>query len=198
MRWGLQQKMQGVDGLWSELALDQFVSAFADPRFDRMIRHWLALRKRDAIPCRGAIDPTKFQDSLDMVWLMERHADGHYRYRLAGQTISEMHGGIRRGSDTACLFGPESLEMFRPRWEAVLDKGRIVRAEGVVFLAEGQQISRVERLMLPLRNDDGDVSVILGATSYDKPKGSSLTATEFPPTNIQCCPLADLPLDASP
>ena len=186
--------MQGVDGLWSELELHQFVSAFANPRFNQMVHHWLALRQADAVPHRAAVDPTKFQESLDMVWLMERHADGRYRYRLAGQTISDMHGGIRRGSDTASLFSPESLEMFRPRWEAVLDQGQLVRAEGVVFLAEGQEISRVERLMLPLRADNGGVSVILGATSYEKPRGSSLTATDFPPTNIQYCSMDGVPL----
>lgn len=186
--------MQGDDGLWNELNLHQFIAAFADPRFEQMVRHWLALRQKDAVPDRSSVDPTKFQDSLNMVWLTERHADGHYRYRLAGQSIAEMHGGVGRGSDTASLFSPESLDMFRPRWEAVLDRNQLVRAEGVVLLADGQQSSRVERLMLPLRSDDGDVSVILGATSYERPRGGGLTATVFPPTDIQCCPLEGIPL----
>lgn len=194
--------MQGVGqdagGVWSELALGQFLSRFADPRFKAMIGHWLALRQDDAIPRRGAVDPVQFKDSLDMVWLMERHADGHYRYRLAGETITAIHGGIRRGSDTASLFSPPALDMFRPRWEAVLDGGQLVRAEGVVVLAGGDQVSRVERLMLPLRSDDGDVSVILGATSYEMPRAPGLTTTDFPPTNIQCCSLKGIPLGACP
>lgn len=188
--------MLGAEGLWNELGLHRFISEFADLRFKQMLRYWLALRQEDAIPCRCAVDPVKFQDSLNMVWLMERHEDGHYRYRLAGQTIAEMHGGIRRGTDTASLFSPRALNMFRPRWEAVLDRDQLVRAEGVVLLADGQQVSRVERLMMPLRSDDGGVSVILGATSYEKPQGSGLTATEFPPTNIQYCSLEGIPLDA--
>ncbi len=190
--------MQGDDGLWRKLGLQEFISQFADPRFKKMIWHWLALREVDAVPLRGAVDPVKFQDSLAMVWLLERHEDGHYRYRLAGQTISEMHGGIRRGSDTASLFSPQSLDMFRPRWEAVLDGDQLVRAEGVVALADGERFSRVERLMLPLRSDDGTVSVILGATSYEKSPGATLTATAFPPTNIQHCPLKDIPLGSCP
>lgn len=179
--------MHGDKGVWSELELHRFLAKFADPRFERMIRHWLALHEEGGIPRRGAVDPTKFRDILDMVWLMERHADGHYRYRLAGQAICDIHGGIRRGTDTASLFSRQAVDMFRPRWEAVLDKGQIVRAEGIVMLAGGAQVSRVERAMLPLRSDDGEVSVILGATLYERPKAPGVTTTAFPPTNVQCC-----------
>jgi hypothetical protein len=159
-----------------------------------MIRYWLALRQKNEIPRRGEVDPSNFHDSLDMVWLMERHEDGHYRYRLAGQAIAEIHGGIQRGTDTASLFSREAIDMFRPRWEAVLDRGHLVRAEGSVLLSDGDQVSRVERLMLPLRSDDGCVSVILGATSYERPRGPGLISTDFPPTRIQYCPLGDIPL----
>ena len=163
-----------------------------------MIRHWLALRQKEMIPSRCAVDPAKFQDSLDMVWLMERDEDGHYRYRLAGQAIAEMHGGIRRGTDTASLFSPRALDMFQPRWEAVLDRNQLVRADGVVLLADGQQVSRVERLMLPLRSDNGAVSVILGATSYEKAGCGEQTVAAFPPTNIQYCCLEGIPPGACP
>jgi hypothetical protein len=190
--------MHGQGGFWSELELHDFLSKFADLRFEQIIRHWLALRQEAAIPHRGAVDPIRFQDSLDMVWLMERHDDGHYRYRLAGQAIADIHGGIRRGTDTASLFSPQAVDMFRPRWEAVLDRGQLVRAEGVVVLAGADEIARVERLMLPLRSDDGSVSVILGATSYERPRGPGLTTTDFPPTNIQYCPLDVIPLGACP
>ena len=159
-----------------------------------MVRHWLALRQVDAIPHRSAVDPAQFRDCLEMVWLMERHEDRHYRYRLAGQSIVEIHGGIRRGTDTSSLFSPQAVHMFTPRWEAVLDRGHLVRAEGVVRLSDGDLASRVERLMLPLRGDDGSVSVILGATRYERPYGPGLTTTDFPPTNIQYCPLDSIPL----
>lgn len=179
---------------WSELELHQFLAGFADPRFERMIRHWLALHQKSAVPRRGEIDPSKFHDSLDMVWLMERHEDGHYRYRLAGQAISDIHGGIRRGTDPASLFSPLAVEMFRQRWEAVLDRGFLVRAEGIVQLAGGDNVSHVERLMLPLCSDNGEVSLILGATSYERPRGPGLTTTDFPPTRIQYCPPGVIPL----
>jgi len=185
--------MQGDGSRWSAVGLDAFLAAFADPRSRQMVRHWLALRQEDAVPRRGAVDPSRFRDSLDMVWLMERHADGHYRYRLAGQAITAIHGGIRRGADTASLFSPQAIGMFLPRWEAVLDRGRLVRADGLVMLADGSRMARVERLMLPLRADDGSVSVILGATHYDRPRGCDLTAADFPPTDIQYCPIDSLP-----
>ena len=188
--------MQSCEVSWSALKLHELISAFADTRFERVIRHWLALRGEDAVPCRCAVDPVKFHDSLDMIWLMERHEDGHYRYRLAGQRIAEIHGGIRRGTDTAQLFSQQAIDMFRPRWEAVLDRHLLVRAEGIVHLGEGRKTSRVERLMLPLRSDEGSVSVILGATRYEAPRRADLLATAFPPTSIQYCPLEGLPLGA--
>lgn len=188
--------MQCDGSLWRDVDLGDFLAGFADARFRKVIRHWLALRQQDAVPHRGAVDPLQFHDSLDMVWLMERHADGHYRYRLAGQSITEIHGGIRRGSDTASLFNPLAIEMFQPRWEAVLDRGRLVRAEGVVRLSDGGAPARAERLMLPLRGDDGSVSVILGATNYDRSRGPGLTTTDFSPTDVQLCPVNGIPLGA--
>ena len=184
--------------LWSERGLHDLLCAFNDSRFAQIIRHWLALRQRDDVPCRCAIDPCQFGQSLDMVWLLERHGDGRYRYRLAGQNIVRMHGGgIRRGTEVSQLFSQESIAMFQPRWEAVLDRGFLVRAEGSVTLADGARSSHLERLMLPLRGDDGSVSVVLGATHYQNALEADGVATGFPPTDVQCCPTATIPLGAN-
>lgn len=184
--------------LWSERELHDLLCAFKDSRFAQIIGHWLALRQNDQVPLRSAIDPCQFRQSLDMVWLMERHGDGHYRYRLAGQNIVRMHGGgIRRGTGVSELFGKESLAMFQPRWEAVLDRGLLVRAEGSVTLGGGAKTSRLERLMLPLRTDDNSVSVVLGATHYQDAVEADGVATSFPPTDIECCPATAIPLGAS-
>ena len=183
---------------WSELGLHDLLCAFTDSRFAQVIHHWLALRQEDQVPHRRVVDPSQFRNCLDIVWLLERHADGRYRYRLAGQTIVEVHGGIQRGTDTSLVFSRDSLDMFQPRWEAVLDRWQLVRAEGVVNLAGGAKTSRVERLMLPLRSDDGTVSVVLGATHYEKARKNDGIATAFPPTNIQCCPSNSIPLGACP
>lgn len=184
--------------VWSKRGLHDLLCGFTDPRFADVVQHWLALRQENEVPHRSAVDPMQFRRCLDMVWLLERHADGHYRYRLAGQSIAKMHGGIQRGTDASTLFCRESLAMFQPRWEAVLDCAQLVRAEGIVTLSEGSETSRVERLMLPLRSDDGKVSVVLGATHYEKARKNDGIATAFPPTDMQCCPSASIPLGACP
>ena len=187
-----------IDGAaWNEMELDRFLAGFADPRFEKLIRHWLALRQSDAVPHRGDLDPAQFRDLLGMIWLLERHPDGHYRYRLTGQAITEIHGGLRRGSNPAELFTPEAVNMFRLRWEAALDHGKLVRSEGIVQLSDGFQTAKIERLMLPLRGDDGSVSIVLGATNYDRPRGLGLTTTTFPPTDVQTCPMTDIPLGSN-
>jgi len=184
----------GRDGAaWNELDLHRFLTKFSDLRLERIVQYWLALYQQGTIPHRGAIDPSKFKDSLDMVWLLERHEDGHYRYRLAGQAITEIHGGVRRGTNPADLFSPEAVDMFRMRWEAALDHGKLVRAEGIVRLSDGIQTAKIERVMLPLCGDDGSVSVVLGATNYERPRGPGLTTTVFPPTDVHVCPLDDNP-----
>ena len=190
--------MKTDEAAWSELGLHELLCAFKDSRFAQIIHHWLAVRADDGVPRRAAVDPTHFKSCLDMVWLLERHDDGHYRYRLAGQSITEIHGGIRRGTDTSLLFSRASLEMFQPRWKAVLDHGQLVRAEGIVTLADGTETSRVERLMLPLRSDNGAVSIVLGATHYEKACRNEGIVTDFPPTNMQCCPIDSLPIRACP
>jgi len=189
--------MQRDEADWTELELHNFLSRFADPRFEALIRHWLALREADAVPHRSAVDPTKFRDLLDSVWLLERHPDGHYRYRLAGQTITDIHGGVRRGTNPAELFSPAAVDMFKLRWEAALDHGKLVRAEGVVQLSDGYQTATIERLMLPLRGDDGSVSIVLGATNYKRPRRPDLTTTAFPPTDVQVCAFGEVPLGSN-
>jgi len=189
--------MQRDGADWCDLDIQQFLSRFADPRFEALIRHWLALRQQNGIPQRSAVDPAQFRNLLDSVWLLERHEDGHYRYRLAGQTITEIHGGVRRGTNPAELFRPEAVDMFRLRWEAALDHGKLVRAQGFVQLSDGFQTATIERVMLPLRGDDGSISIVLGATNYQRPRGSALTTTIFPPTDVQVCPFDDLPLGSN-
>lgn len=45
--------------------------------------------------------------------------------------------------------------------------------------------------------NDGSVSVILGATHYDRSRGPGLTTTDFSPTDVQLCPMNGIPLGAS-
>ncbi|GAB4362560.1 MAG: hypothetical protein Kow00114_17890 [Kiloniellaceae bacterium] len=189
--------MQRDGAEWSELDLQQFLTRFTDPRFEALIRHWLALRQQDTVPSRSAIDPSQFRSLLDSVWLLERHPDGHYRYRLTGQTITEIHGGLRRGTNPAELFRPEAVDMFRLRWEAAFDHGKLVRAQGFVQISDGEHTAAIERLMMPLRGDDGSVSIVLGATNYRRPRGSGLTTAIFPPTYVQVCAFGDLPLGSN-
>jgi hypothetical protein len=176
------------DSGWRELEPEEMFSAFVDLRLRNLLRYWLALRQEGRAPCRRDLDPSRFKDCLDMVWLLERHEDGRFRYRLAGQTIAEIHGGIRRGVDAATLFDPQALAMARRRWEGTLD-GQITRAEGCVRLAGSHRFTRLERVILPLRGDDGSVSTLLGATVYENRRWRDQTVAEFQMTQALACRL---------
>jgi len=179
-------------GRWRHSIWSDIVAAIVDPRIAAVVAHWAGVRAGQAVPARAAIDPTCIRDSLSIVWMIERGADGRYRYRLAGESISRTHGGIGRGSDPAVLFAPSDLAMFRCRWELVLNRPCVVRAHGNVALREGRAAA-VERIMVPLRDDAGGINVLLGATNYAPPPLLEVQPTHFPPTAVSFVDVVDIP-----
>ena len=182
---------------WREIPAQTFSDDLEDERVRAVFAFWLRIRGANRVPLKSALDPIEIRTSLPIVWLLERVAPMAFRYRLAGEEVTRALGGITRGTDPADLFATEDFQRFARRWSFVLDRPCAMRAFGSVSLGDGRS-ARVERLMVPLAQPDGRVTLILGATHYRLPRHAIQGSIQFPPTQIEYTPVdafADAPTD---
>ena len=65
-----------------------------DSRFRRLVAYWLQARAGAPVPEVSAIDPVRFRDLLEQVWLCAVEENPRqFRYRLAGDHIRAAYAG---------------------------------------------------------------------------------------------------------
>lgn len=138
----------------------------ADPRLRGLLDVWRESRGAAPIPLRTALDPTAIPKLLPAIWLTQYdRAVDDFRYRLAGEDISEAWGRSIRGMYLRDLTGEaDHPEMLR-RWK------RVIGVPLVHYGKKSEQLSRIrgksaERLLLPYADEDGVPTFILGFSLY--------------------------------
>jgi len=71
-----------------------------------LIDYWRARRGERRIPARSDIDPAAFAALLPQAFILVRDPDGVFRFRLAGETINDLHGRGLRASRWTCSGAP--------------------------------------------------------------------------------------------
>ena len=136
-----------------------------NPIFTNLYEHWRALRHSNDVPKRSDIDPRVFPDALENTFIFERIAKGDFRARLAGMSLCDMMGMEVRGLSAASFM--QSAE--RVRMENTLEQILSRPAVGELALAgvdiAGNTVD-VNMILLPLRNDLGEVNRMIGCISY--------------------------------
>lgn len=123
------------------------------------------------MPARTDIDPVALDAALPILWLCDYEADTErFRCRLAGEKISELHGGPIAGRYVdEILQGDRTSEMMG-RYRRVVGEPAIGHAAGRVYLhKDGRLVG--ERILLPLATDGEKADGVLGATSFRWPIG---------------------------
>lgn len=133
------------------------------PALQQLRAYWESLRIGGRLPLRSDIDPRGMAAALDQVFLIERIAPGHARFRLAGNQFHDLMGMDVRGMPLSSLFDPGA----RARLEQGLT-GLFDDAAGLHFGLEAERgIGRAalggRMLLLPLRGGVGDPAMALGA-----------------------------------
>ncbi len=149
-------------------------SAIENPRVARFYRHWLSMRNGRPMPARSDVDPTDFPYALGNAFMVEvDHQDAlpRFRFRLAGTLMVEVHkkelGGLWL-DDVFHDFGPESAingDYFR-----VVSTRKPAYYAGKPSLRLEHQ-DRIERLLMPLGDQDDRVDMILAMVVYYDRKG---------------------------
>lgn len=166
------------------------------PLLRHFLRCWLTIRPGpDGVPAREDLDPIRLgPELLPVVWIVERDAEGEWRYRLVGEQINELHGYSLRGKSVTDVFGAARRRTVGPRWSFCVDAGYALRTYGNIY--GPQKVYSGERLVLPLIGRRGGAAMLLGATvgRYQTPAGPSPGGSGFRNFESDWIPLSSIPL----
>lgn len=138
------------------------VPVFADPRLDQAYRYWRDKAGTRAMPSRADLDPTDIPKLLPDVMLVERTADGRYRYRLIGTENARAHGVNATGRYLdEVLPGPDYAAHVLGLYDECVLTRRVLYSECLFFSSEREEPERHTKvLFLPLSNDGSAVNML--------------------------------------
>jgi hypothetical protein len=140
--------------------------AFSDSLHEQFLSLWQSKVGARAMPARSEMAPRDLKDFLRNIVLFEREEvrPSRYRWRIIGTGITEL-----LGHHTGKTFEESIPAEHRPRWiecfDLILDGGKPLRFLGRVHF-RGREYLNAEHLYVPLANNDGEPSFIMGLCRY--------------------------------
>lgn len=157
--------------------MSDLIDTLSDGRFRQLLRHWVAIRGDDMIPCRADVDPLCITACLPHMWIyrLDRARDD-FICELAGEEVATVWGKTITGLPAREIMGDSEHDVVFRRWTRVLDTPAVAhsvkRLEGKLRLAE--------RLSLPVRDRDGQLTSVVGMALFsfsEKPAAQSYDAS---------------------
>ncbi len=129
--------------------------------------YWQSLRKDGAIPRRADVDPGKIDAALPHTFVLERVAPGVARMRVAGQKLHEIMRMEPRGMPLSAFFAADDRSTLAVHLESAFAEPALIAIP--VHIPSGMLRASVKgaMLLLPMLDDHGDVSRVLGALVVD-------------------------------
>jgi len=138
----------------------------ADPRVFEFLDAWRAARVDGAIPYRARFDPLNIPSLLKSVWLYQYEPGiGDFVCHLAGEEINEAWGQRINGCRLRQVVGDDDHDTVLGRWQEIVSRGFIQYGMARERLSR-QQVRRGERILAPMKSDNGAVDVVLGMSLY--------------------------------
>ena len=120
---------------------------------------WSRLPRRDHVPFRASFEPMSVPRILPVILLFER-SDCGWRFRLAGTEIDRRWGRPVTGLEYTELVSAEGFRAARQEFEGIAQTPCGSFSVATVTFKSGRR-STLEILRLPMRANDGSVSLIL-------------------------------------
>jgi hypothetical protein len=134
-----------------------------------MEAHWASLCRDGTLPRRRDIDHGQMEIALPHAFILERVASGVGRLRVAGRALSELLGAEARGMPLSSLFAAPDRPALGLWLDRCLDRPGLVDLP-VVSQPKGFRSGVTGRLlMLPLLDQDGQATRVLGGLFLDGP-----------------------------
>jgi hypothetical protein len=143
------------------------VASIADrlqPVAQELLSAWLRLPRTDGpVPMRANFDPMSIARILPVVSLFERTGEDRWRMRLIGTEIERRWGRSLTGKNYTDVMTPAAAASTLCEFKAVCGHpcGSLSRRH--LSLRSGRQLN-AETLRLPLRANDGTISLILSCS----------------------------------
>ncbi len=134
--------------------------------------YWQTLRHAQRIPSRNDIEPRQIDDALPHAFILQRVAPGVARMRVAGQGLHDLLKMDARGMPISTLILPEARDDIASLIEDAFTTPAIVSIPLLSPSSLLRQDLTGTMLLLPLRDEKGDTSRILGALVTDDAPGN--------------------------
>lgn len=149
--------------------------------------YWEGLRRGRAVPKRAEIDPRGIENALEYAFILERIAPGLARMRIAGMHLSDLMGMEVRGMPVSALVPPAGRDSFAKTLEEVTCRPAIARLHLRAEDGIGKPPLEGRMLLLPLENDFGDISRMLGC--FETRGRIGRAPRRFDVTKTELCPI---------
>lgn len=139
-----------------------------DPRLVKLYRYWRSIhRKGDLLPRREDFDPLAIYDILPFVWMVDIHRNPlRFKFRLMGtENVNAM------GWDVTGKWIDEAYPTFCEGADGYADYASLAK-EKTPSYRKGPahyhvpEHKLIERIMLPMVDDDNRCNLIVAATVY--------------------------------
>jgi hypothetical protein len=140
--------------------------AFSDSFYDNFLAIWRSKVGDRKMPSRSQLTPRDLKDVLRNIVIGERVGvnPSRYMFRLIGTGLTDVAGHVTGKTFDECI-PPELV----PRWnecsDLILDAEQPLRFIGRVHL-RGREYLDAEHLYVPLANDSGQPTFIMGLCRY--------------------------------
>ncbi len=133
----------------------------------RLFEYWCSKRNGRLMPARRDIDPLEIPWALSKIFLIDFEPPDVFRYRLAGQEVSDVFGRNLKGCTLEDILSPDAHVRVTERWMNLVEAKSIIAMKGLVYLP-ADRIPEGERLLMPLAEElDGPVTGLLGMTKCE-------------------------------
>jgi hypothetical protein len=140
--------------------------AFSEPFYEQFLSLWRSKAGTRSMPAKSEITPRDLKDFLCHIAIIQRVAENpsQYVWRVIGTKVAAVTGH-HTGKTLEETLPSEVL----PRWiecgDLVLDGGQPLRFLGRVHLS-GREYLAAENLLVPLANDEGKPTFVMGLCRY--------------------------------
>ena len=140
--------------------------AFSNSCYTQFLALWQNKAGGRPMPARTELAARDLKDFLRDIVVFQRDAmkPSHYVWRLIGTKITEITGP-NTGKTFEETLPPDHMERWVACGDLILDGGRPMRFIGRVRL-KGREYLDAENLLVPLANDSGEPTFVMGLCRY--------------------------------
>ncbi|MCK0170349.1 PAS domain-containing protein [Aliiroseovarius sp. S1123] len=137
------------------------------PAIAQVEAYWHALCDGRLCPTRQEIDPRGMAGALHEAFILEKIAPGLARIRLAGQHLNDVMDMEVRGMPISVFFEADARKELHRALEALFDMPAQITLSLTTAPRAFRKPVEAQMVMLPLRDEDGQITRVLGALQVD-------------------------------